>query len=438
MRECNIPRKADIAIIGAGPYGLSIAAHLSATGADFLIFGKPMAVWREGMPHGMYLKSEGFACSLFHPRNEMTLEEYCRSKGLAYDHVGRPVSRELFCEYGLAFQERFVPNLEATMVSRVQPDGRDFLLYLETGEIVRARRVIVAVGISHYAHVPAELSGLPGHVLHHSMQQRDLGSYAGRRVAVIGAGSSAVDMAGLLHQAGASTQLLTRRAKIWFHHPPRASRGLKRLVSGITRPRSGLGLGWRSRIACDMPVMFHHMPSRFRIAVTRGHLGPSASWMIRELVDGKVDVRLEMTLRDATIRNGRPLLTFGKPDGAVEEVEVDEVVAGTGFRVDVEKLTFLDAAIRRRIVRERDTPILSRNFESSCRGLYFVGVSAANSFGPLLRFAWCARCTARRLTTHLNRRRRMERIAQAWLPSRAADGDDQARSWSHVVPETSS
>ncbi len=432
MRECDVSRETDIAIIGAGPYGLSIAAHLSSSGADFRIFGRPMEVWREGMPHGMYLKSEGFACSLFDPRNELTLEKYCRSRGLAYAHVGRPVSRELFCEYGLAFQERFAPNLETTMVSRVHPYGRNFLLHLETGEVVQARHVIVAVGISHYAHVPMELLGLPGHVLRHSLQQQDLRSYAGRKVAVIGAGSSAVDMAGLLHQAGASTQLLTRRAKIWFHHPPEKLRGVRRLTSGITRPRSGLGLGWRSRIACDMPIVFHYMPSRFRMAITRGHLGPSAGWMARDLVDGKVDVRLEMTLQDAMIRDGRPLLIFKKKDGAVEQVEVDEVVAGTGYKVDVEKLTFLDTAIRRGIRRERNTPILSRNFESSCRGLYFVGVSAANSFGPLLRFAWGARFTARRLTKHLNRRKRLEQMANAWLPFRSADRNDRPASWSRV------
>ena len=55
------------AIIGAGPYGLSLAAHLAAAGADFRIFGKPLTSWRDHMPKGMMLKSDGFASNLSAP-----------------------------------------------------------------------------------------------------------------------------------------------------------------------------------------------------------------------------------------------------------------------------------------------------------------------------------------------------------------------------------
>ena len=37
----------DVAVIGAGPYGLSLAAHLRARGADIRVFGFPMQSWRE-------------------------------------------------------------------------------------------------------------------------------------------------------------------------------------------------------------------------------------------------------------------------------------------------------------------------------------------------------------------------------------------------------
>ena len=402
-KDAGMARETDIAIIGAGPYGLSIAAHLGAKGADFLIFGTPMGEWRHNMPPGMFLKSEGFASDLFDPEGELTLERYCRAHGHPYGHIGVPVTRDLFCEYGLAFQRRFAPDLIPAQVSHVQMADGGFLLRLATGETVRAHRVILAVGISHYAHLPPELAALPTDVVRHSSQQRDLSSYANQAVAVIGAGSSAIDMAALLHQAGARTRLLTRRSKIWFNQPPVAQGGLKRVTSRITRPRSGLGLGWRSRMACDMPTVFHHMPPRFRFRVTRGHLGPSASWMARSMVEGKVEISLQMKLRNAILRDGRPVLSFETADGATEEVVVDQVIAGTGYKVDVDKLTFLDPAIRSRIMRERTTPVLSRNFESSVAGLYFVGVSAANSFGPLLRFAWGARFTARRLAAHLIR-----------------------------------
>lgn len=408
----------DIAIIGAGPYGLSIAAHLCERGAEFRIFGRPMGEWRDNMPPGMFLKSEGFASDLFDPGRKLTLKKYCSQRGDAYAHVGQPIARELFCDYGLAFQQKFVPSLETCRVSHVRTAGTSFDIELETGETFRARRVVVAVGISHYAHIPPELAGLPADILRHSSQQQNLANYEGKTVAVIGAGSSAVDMAAALHQAGAVTRLLSRRSKIWFHQPPETLPLSKRLIRKIIKPRSGLGLGWRSKLACDIPLFFHYMPARFRIRVTRGHLGPSASWMTRTLVEGKVDVRLEMKLQGASVRDGRAELEFVNKSGAAEAVLADQVIAGTGYKVNVDRLTFLDDAIRARIIREQATPVLSRHFESSFSGLYFVGVTAANSFGPLLRFAWGANFTARTLTTHLCKTTQRPKGATTMQPRR--------------------
>ena len=60
--------KVAVVVIGAGPYGLSIATHLRAQQLSFRIFGEPMASWRHHMPQGMSLKSEGFASDLYDPR----------------------------------------------------------------------------------------------------------------------------------------------------------------------------------------------------------------------------------------------------------------------------------------------------------------------------------------------------------------------------------
>ena len=62
----------DVAIIGAGPYGLSLAAHLSAAGLSYRHFGVPMRLWRGAMPKGMYLKSQGFASNLSDPEGTHT------------------------------------------------------------------------------------------------------------------------------------------------------------------------------------------------------------------------------------------------------------------------------------------------------------------------------------------------------------------------------
>ena len=70
-------RVTEVAIIGAGPYGLSVAAHLRKLGIGFRLFGRPMHTWLTQMPKGMLLKSEGFASNLSDPDDQLTLDRYC-------------------------------------------------------------------------------------------------------------------------------------------------------------------------------------------------------------------------------------------------------------------------------------------------------------------------------------------------------------------------
>src|SRR5215467_389452 len=99
----------DVAIVGAGPYGLSVAAHLRRRRSSFRIFGTSMHTWRHRMPAGMHLKSEGFASNLSDPDEQFTLRRYSFERGLPYQDIGYPVPLETFIEYGLEFQRRLVP-----------------------------------------------------------------------------------------------------------------------------------------------------------------------------------------------------------------------------------------------------------------------------------------------------------------------------------------
>ena len=82
-------------------------------------------------------------------------------------------------------------------------------------------------------------------------------------------------------------------------------------------------------------------------------------------------------------------------------IETDHVIAATGYRPGLDRLTFIQPGLRASISSLVDTPILSSHFQSSVAGLYFVGPIAANSFGPLMRFAVGAKYAARRLSRHL-------------------------------------
>jgi thioredoxin reductase len=391
-------RFTDVAIIGAGPYGLSLAAHLRARGCDFQIFGSPMEIWRKHMPKGMFLKSEGFASSLSDPDGAFTLAAYCRERNLPYGDVGAPVALETFVEYGLAFQRRFVPNLDRRNVAEIARVSGGFGLRLTDGAIVHAQKVIVAVGISHYAYVPPVLAELPADFVSHTFDIHGLEHFAGRRVAVIGAGASAADTAGLLHFAGAQTFLIARATQLAFLERAEATRTP---WQRLRYPYSSLGSSWKGKLLADFPVLFRRLPKRLRLHIVRTYLGPAPGWLTRDQIVGRVTMLLGMSLERAEAHAEGVTLHLSHADGSKRTLDVEHVIAGTGYRVDLDRLAFLTPRLRTAIRTSHGAPVLSRNFEASVPGLYFIGLSAANTFGPLLRFADGATFVARRLAPHI-------------------------------------
>src|SRR5258708_7233955 len=275
-----MPDRIDVAILGAGPYGLSIAAHLAQPGLSFRIFGKPMESWLQ-MPRGMMLKSEGFASSLYDPKRVLPLDRYCQERGLGYADLGLPVPLATFCDYGLAFQRRFVPTLEQHMVKGLKNGMGHFTLELDNGETLDARRVVVAVGISHFTYMPNALSALPAALVSHSSAHADVGRFTGRDVTVLGAGASAIDLAALLHEAGARVCLVTRRNALPIHTRMRLPRPLS---DRLREPMSEIGPSWRSWFFTNAPPLFHRLPAGRRMKWGKNHLGPAAGWFMAERI----------------------------------------------------------------------------------------------------------------------------------------------------------
>jgi len=346
----------------------------------------------------MHLKSEGFASNLSDPDKQFTLRRYSFERGLPYQDVGYPVPLETFIEYGLEFQHRLVPMLEETDVTHIMHDRDGFTLCTAQQETLRAKRVVLAVGITHFSYLPPVLAGLGPEFVSHSAAHRDMGAFRNRRVAIIGAGASAADIAALMHEAGAEVQLIARREAIEFHEPSVEPRPW---LQRLREPRSGLGIGWRSRLCTDAPLLFHAMPLRLRLRAVRRHLGPAPGWFIKDRVVGRIPMHLGAQLRAAVVRNNQVHLTYDQSnlDGATRVV--DHVIAATGYRVAMQRLTFLDRSLRQKLRCVEDTPVLKRNFEASVAGLYIVGLASANCFGPLTRFAFGAAFTARTLSRAL-------------------------------------
>jgi hypothetical protein len=353
------------------------------------------------MPQGMFLKSDGFASNLSGPQRGSTLADYCLEHGIAYHPTDVPVALDTFVAYGLDFQRRYVPHVEERTITSVLRTAQGFQLRLDVGEEVNAQQVVVATGITHFASMPRGLAGLSSDLVTHSSAHRDLSRFGGKRVTVIGAGSSAVELAVGLARAGASSRLVARAPSVHFSSPPSRHRTV---FDKLRKPGSGLGPGWRSRVSCDAPDLFRYLPAKWRPEIVRRHLGPSSPWHLREAFHASVQSFTGRSLQHAKATgNGVRLVLADAHGGPSITIESDHVICATGYRADVDRLTFLDPSVRADVRRVAKAPVLSHRFESSVPGLYFLGLPAAMSFGPLMRFMYGDAFAARRITQDLLR-----------------------------------
>jgi hypothetical protein len=300
----------------------------------------------------------------------------------------------------MAFQRELVADLDTRVVTRLSLLPGGFSLTLDDDAVFSARRVVLAVGITHFAFIPPELRGL-GERVTHSSAHRIFGGFVGKRVAVIGAGASAVEVAAGLVDAGADVHLVARRAEIPFWNAPDPDASGPSWWQRIRQPSSGLGPGIGNRLCQSFPDWFRRLPPGYRLRIVREHLGPASGWWLRDKVLGGADVRTMTAVRSARAGNDTVVLTTTDRSGKAAEVEVDHVICGTGYRADIDRLAFLDGAVRVAIKRIGAGPALSRNFESSVSGLHFIGSAAAGTFGPLMRFVVGAEFAVPRVAAHL-------------------------------------
>jgi FAD-dependent urate hydroxylase len=371
----------DVVIIGAGPYGLSAAAHLSAIkGLDVRVFGEPMSFWDRNMPIGMYLRSNWTATQLAHPEKSLTLEAYQAATGT---HISTPVPLEQFVQYGLWYQRQAVPNLEQRKITRVESNGNGFRVHLADGEVAHTRRVVSAVGINSFAWRPLEFQHLPSNLVSHTSEHRDLRAFAGKAVLVVGSGQSALESAALLHGSGAEVEVVGRSPRIhWLqgglskalHH------GMGRVTRQLLYAPTDVGPAGVSQLMAR-PEMLMLLPRRLQDKLSRRCIRPAgARWLVERL--GDVPITLGRTITSATVAGDRVSVVLNNGSKRT----VDHILLGTGYRVDVSKYEFLSPALAQSIQKCDGYPRLKRGLETSVPGLHILGAPAAWSFGPLMRF----------------------------------------------------
>jgi hypothetical protein len=370
----------DLLVVGAGPYGLSIAAHAQARGLDTGVFGRPMESWRHHMPRGMFLKSEPWASNLSAPGSRFRLDQYCARNGVTAGH-GRPMPVGTFASYGLWFAQQAVSRLDERLIEHIDAAPGGFALRTEDGQVLRSRAVVLANGLLPYTHIPEALRGLSGDHVSHSSHHSDLGRFSGSHVTVVGAGQAALEIAALLSEQGTRVRIVARASQLeWNTVPPPWVRPWHQ---SLRAPHSGLGPGWRNWFYSEKPGAFRRLPERTRAAIA---------------------VRMGRTIVDARPSSGRlHVRTVGTTQG-MEDFETDHVIAATGFQATCARMTLLAPGVRHALAqRPQDPPRVGRGFESAHPGLFLAGLVTTPDFGPAMRFVHGATYTAPALVDGVER-----------------------------------
>lgn len=384
----------DIAVIGAGPYGLSVAAHLA--GRNVRTFGAPMETWRTRMPPYMFLRSDWEETSLAAPGNLGSIDRWARVTG---EEREEPIPLQKFLRYAEWFRQTFAPEGDPSDVVALEREGDGYRLTTAAGAELAARQVVVAVGAVPFAYAPPPLGAAVGDRVAFATSLQDYEPYRGRRVVVVGGGQGGLESASLAARAGADVELVVRSSLHWFaDREPHKPRGrLHQRLYRIAYPVVGYGPPPLNRLALH-PDAFAALPQSARRRVAARILRAGGSPWLREEVEREVHVT-EGVAVEGIEENGGVQLRLS--DGTVREA--DTVILAAGFRFSLQRLGFLSEALRKRIALDEGRPALDRWFRSTERGLLFVGFAAEHRFGPVARFIPGTRFTANRVRESLER-----------------------------------
>jgi cation diffusion facilitator CzcD-associated flavoprotein CzcO len=383
--SCRI--ESDVLIIGAGPFGLSLAARLAHLGVDYRIVGEPMGFWRHSMPAGMFLRSSWD----WHldPQGNFTIERFLDEEGIGKGAVS-PFPLATYLQYAEWFRRQSGIEPLGLRVQRLDSgDHRRFAVTCEDGTQIDAGSVVLALGFSHFPHVPNELGTLlPGNRVAHTLEFVDLGQARDTSILLIGGRQSAFEWAALLCEAGAAEVHITHR------HPSPAF--------------AEADWTWVPPLMENMvqnPAWFRELPESERTALTR------RLWAEGRL---KVEPWLESRFRNAPISiwpESHVTRCAESDDGTVAvqlsngtELAVDSIVLATGYKADIARVELLrQGNVFDRIETVDGLPVLDEHFQSSVPGLYMTSYLATRDFGPFFGFTVAAWAAARVLGDELGR-----------------------------------
>lgn len=384
------PEHFSVAIIGAGPYGLALAAKLHSAGTHFIIFGRPMGFWRENVPVGTRLISGWVTCSLCD--DAFDYASYVTSTGSSLPGI---FSADQFLAYGLWFQRNTCPDPDPRRVVSLDQAHRGYRVGLDDAAEITADRVVIATGLRPFAVRPPAFSQIRNGSVFHTSDLHDLSVFSRKAIAVIGAGQSAMDCAALLSEQDAKVEVIARANEVrWKGHDAAAVLP--------TKPT------WTVRGAIQdlrtEPQIYRRLPGFVRTRELKHVLRPVA---VRSLLPRVADVRFSLGRSVTRASTEQNTVELQLDDHSVRAV--DYVVLGTGYRVDLDAISFLSTRLRGKIRRHDGYPELNSKMECTAPGLYFMGATAAWSFGRMMWLVRGARWAAATISRDVLKRGKLSR-----------------------------
>ncbi|MBN8582883.1 MAG: NAD(P)-binding domain-containing protein [Anaerolineae bacterium] len=368
----------DLLIIGAGPFGLSLAAYAKSLGVDFLVAGKPMEFWKKNMPDGMFLRSAS-DWSL-DPTNRFSIMNYLGVLGKTPKDV-EPLSLEFYLQYAQWFQAETEIDTIPEYVTRLDQDKNGFLATLENGKTIEAKNVAVAIGMGYFKNYPAALTDiLPTGRYEHTCDAVQLSEYKGRRVLILGGRQSAFEWAALLNDGGAAEVHVVHRHESpkfdeadWSWVPP--------LVDGMV----------------NAPVWFRGLPQEEKDAIVKRMWGEGRlkvePWLEKRVMKPNTSIHQKAGLVSC---NERPDSALDVKLDNGDTFVVDDVILATGYKVELERLPFLkNGNVFDKIEVKNGFPVLDPHFQTTAKGLYFTSMPAGQDFGPFFGFTVSVRASAK-------------------------------------------
>jgi thioredoxin reductase len=349
----------DVIIIGAGPYGISLASYAVRNGLSYKLLGYPMDFWKNQMPQNMFIRTPYELVRFPDPKNELSIHHFAKETGAT---PSDPLPRPVFVDYAFWYAQKTGVQFTPEWVNSVTKEHDYFVVKTEENNIYKTKNVIIATGIQEFKYVPEIFQNIALHLVSHTTGYTTFEQFKDKDVIVIGSGQSAWEASALLHEANSNVQLIYRK-----EHP----------VYGGSKSGEVI-LRFIGNIFYKLPQML-----KKKLWNIASETVPIARFL-RPYVEGKVFEISGTKVESVIAHNEKVHLKLSNG----EEKIADHVIVASGFKINLDKVPFI-YDLKNQIIREEGQvqfPKLNQNFESSIKGLYFAGPLSSHSHGPTFRF----------------------------------------------------